>query len=598
MFIEKEKISRQEIKKLSVAINIMLIFIFILLLFVFWNIQVLKNSRYQSLANKNIYKDVELKAPRGLILDRNYKILSENKINFCLFLIRDNIEDIKKSVDFASYVTKIDKKEILRRVEKYKKSQFYMIPLTRNLSLDKVIFIESRSDEFPEFKIDIEPTRAYPNKMIASHILGYISEITSGELAERKDYKLGDYIGKSGIEKKYDTVLNGTKGFRTVVKDNQERIHEVIYEGEPTIGNTVILTIDIELQKYINKLMGNNKGTIGLVDLNTGGILAMVSKPNFNPEFFSKSFSKEEWLALTNDPDNPLHNKFIQGIYSPGSIFKIVISLTGLQEGIIDPSTKVTCWGSVKIYDRLFNCWKEQGHGTMNIYNAIKNSCNVYFYQLGKKLGVDQIARYAKLLGLGGKTKIDLPNEKNGLIPTKAWKLEKLNQMWFPGETISIAIGQGRLNVTPAQALLMTSIVALRGKVPQFHLIKKIEKNGKIIREFEPEFRTVPIKKGNFEILIEGLHKGVNDGGTGRAARVEGLEICGKTGTSQIITKENPDYKELVKQKRFTPHSWFVSFAPRNNPKIALVVFIENGGDAGKVAAPIAAKIYRKYFRE
>ena len=215
-----------------------------------------------------------------------------------------------------------------------------------------------------------------------------------------------------------------------------------------------------------------------------------------------------------------------------------------------------------------------------------------------KKLDIDIIARYAEMMGLGKKTEIDLPNEKSGLVPTKAWKLKNLNEKWFSGETISVSIGHGMLNVTPAQALQMISTVALRGEMPQLHLIKRIEKNGKVVEEFKPIFKKVPIKKENFEIVIKGLYKVVNEGGTGRAAKVEGLDICGKTGTSQIIAKENPEYKKLVKQKRFTPHSWFVSFAPRNDPKVALVVFIENGGDAGIIAAPIAAKIYRKYFRE
>ena len=599
MFIEKDKISREEIKKVSVIINIILIILFVFLFFVFWNIQILKNNQYQSLANKNIYKDVEIKAPRGLILDRNYKILSENKINFSLCMIRENIVDIKKSISFASTVTGIDEKEIIRRIEKYKNfPKFYMIPIKRNLSMDKVIFIESRSDKFPEFKIEIEPTRAYPNKMAASHILGYISEITNEELSERKDYRLGDYVGKSGIEKQYELVLRGSKGFQTVVKDNEERIHEIIYEEKPSIGNTVILTIDINLQKYILDLLGDQKGTVGLVDLNTGGILALVSTPKYNPEFFSSSFRKEEWLAIVNDPDNPLHNKFIQGLYSPGSIFKIIVALTGLEEDVVDTRTRVKCTGAVNIYNRLFNCWKESGHGTMDIYSAIQNSCNIFFYQLGKQLDIDIIARYAEMMGLGKKTEIDLPNEKSGLVPTKAWKLKNLNEKWFSGETISVSIGHGMLNVTPAQALQMISTVALRGEMPQLHLIKRIEKNGKVVEEFKPIFKKVPIKKENFEIVIKGLYKVVNEGGTGRAAKVEGLDICGKTGTSQIIAKENPEYKKLVKQKRFTPHSWFVSFAPRNDPKVALVVFIENGGDAGIIAAPIAAKIYRKYFRE
>jgi penicillin-binding protein 2 len=286
----------------------------------------------------------------------------------------------------------------------------------------------------------------------------------------------------------------------------------------------------------------------------------------------------------------------LQGKYSPGSIFKIVVALAGLQEGVIDSSTISLCPGWVKIYDRVFHCWQSSGHGALNVVGAIKNSCNVFFYRLGKKLDIDVIAKYARWLGLDDKTAVDLPGENKGLIPSEAWKLETLGQKWFPGETISVAIGGGMVNITPIQALRMIGTVALRGQMPQLHLLKQIENNGRVVKVFKSHPHRVPIDKKNFELVIEGLYRVVNDGGTGRAAKVPGLDICGKTGTQQIISKEKPNYHELAKQKRFFPHSWFVSFAPKDNPEIAMVIFIEHGGDAGLVAAPIAAKIYKRIF--
>jgi penicillin-binding protein 2 len=274
------------------------------------------------------------------------------------------------------------------------------------------------------------------------------------------------------------------------------------------------------------------------------------------------------------------------------------MALAGLQENVIDTSVISNCTGAVKIYDRVFQCWQASGHGPLNVVGALKNSCNVFFYRLGKKLDIDVIARYAGWLGLGGITSIDLPNENQGLIPSEAWKLKTLGQKWFPGETISVAIGGGMLTVTPIQALQMISTVALRGERRQLHLLNRIEDNGTVVETFsqEKDLKPVPIDKKNFEIVIEGLYKVVNDGGTGRAARVPGLDICGKTGTQQVISKENPNYRQLVKQKQFKPHSWFISFAPKDNPEIAVVIFVENGGDAGAVAAPLAAKIYKKIF--
>jgi penicillin-binding protein 2 len=601
MYIEKRKLTEDDIRKISTIGRIILVVLFLVLLSVFWIIQVLKNDYYTTLANQNITKDIEIKAPRGFIVDRDYNRLSENKLRFTLFLVREDTQDLEKSIEVASSITGMKKKDITAKIEKYKNYPVsFMIPLEKGLTREEAIYIESRSDELPEFRIEIEPARAYPYKKIASHILGYISELTAEELDKKKKegYKPGDIIGKSGIEKKYEWALRGTKGIRTVAKDNLGRVREVLEEKKPVIGKTVVLTINIELQEYVEKLFKDYNGTVGIVELKTGDILAMVSNPNFNPEFFSGILDPGEWLNLVNDPDKPLHNKFIQGLYSPGSTFKIVVALAGLQENIIDISVISNCTGAVRIYDRTFQCWKGSGHGPLNVVGALKNSCNVFFYRLGKKVDIDVIAQYAWWLGLGNTTVIDLPNENKGLVPTEDWKLKTLGQKWFPGETISVAIGGGMLSITPIQALQMISTVALRGKKCQLHLLKRIEENGTVVETFpqDNDLKPVPIDKKNFEIVIDGLYKVVNNGGTGRAAKVPGLDICGKTGTQQIISKENPNYHQLVKQKQFKPHSWFVSFAPKDNPEVAMVIFVEHGGDAGAVAAPMAAKIYKKIF--
>jgi penicillin-binding protein 2 len=601
MYIEKRKLSEDDIRKISTVGRIILVILFLVLLSAFWIIQVLKNDYFTTLANRNITKDIEIKAPRGFIVDRLYNRLSENKLRFTLFMVREDTQDLEKSIEVAGSITGMKKNDIIAKIEKYKNFPgSFMIPLEKGLPREEAIYIESRTDEMPEFRIEIEPARAYPYKKTASHILGYISELTAEELEEKKNegYKPGDIIGKSGIEKKYEWALRGVKGIRTVAKDNLGRVREVLEEKKPVIGKTVVLTINIELQKYVEELFKDHNGTVGIVELKTGDILAMVSKPNFSPEFFSGILDTEEWLALVNDPDRPLHNKFIQGLYSPGSTFKIVVALAGLQENIIDTSVISHCSGAVRVYDRIFQCWKASGHGSLNVVGALKNSCNVFFYRLGKKLEIDVIAQYAKWLGLGDATLIDLPNENKGLIPTEAWKLKTLGQKWFPGETISVAIGGGMLTITPVQALQMISTVALRGEKCQLHLLKRIEEDGNVVGIFpqNKDIKPAAIDKKNFEIVIDGLYKVVNDGGTGRAARVPGLDICGKTGTQQIISKENPNYRQLVKQKQFSPHSWFVSFAPRDNPEVAVVIFVEHGGDAGAVAAPMAAKIYKKIF--
>ncbi len=601
MYIERQKLSTEDKERISLVASIILVGIFVFLAFVFWNIQVLKNQHYLTLAMQNMVREVELKAPRGLVKDRNGIVISDNKLDFSLFLIREGVEDMEKTISFASAAVNMEPEEVKKVIERYRQFPLsYAIPLKKNLTLGSVVYIKSRSDIHPEFDIDVAPTRAYPLQEECSHILGYISEITVDELkmSRAEGYKAGDVIGRSGIEQQYEDYLRGKKGSRIVVKDNLGTVQQVLQEVKPALGNSVILTIDLVLQTYIEQLMAEHLGTIGVVELSTGGLLALVSKPNYNPDLFTGAMDPEIWRSLLNDPNKPMQNKFTQGLYSPGSVFKIVMALGGLQEGLIQPMSTVDCYGAVKIYDRFFHCWVPSGHGTVNLYDAIKNSCNIYFYQLGKRMDIDIIAGYAEMLGLGGVSDIDLPNEKMGRVPSRAWKQKYLKQKWFPGETISVAIGGGMLSVTPAQVLTMISTVALRGKQPQLHLLKEIQSGDGVTTEFTPTFTRVPIRKENFEAVIEGLYRVVNDGSTGRAARIPGFDICGKTGTQQIISKENPRYKELVKEKQFKPHSWFVSFAPRFKPRFAVVVFVENGGDAGAVAAPLAGKIYRKLFEQ
>ncbi len=601
MYTDRKTLSLEKTKTITIITNIMVILLFIFILFNFWEIQIIKHHHFKLLSQKNIFREIGIKAPRGIIVDRNQTILAENKLDFSLFIFKENIKNLQETIDKAHLITGLDRQSIKSRMRKYEHSgNTIRILIKKNLSLKKVVYIQSRALEFSEFEIEIEPTRTYPYQQYASHILGYVSEISSMELKlnENRNFKLGDEIGKSGIENQYEHFIRGKKGTQVVIKDSFGRIQKQVSEKKPEIGSKIILTIDIELQKYIEDILKPHKGCVGVVELPSGEILSLVSKPNFNPEKFTTLIETKDWNALINDPEKPLHNKFTQGQYSPGSVFKIVMALGGLQEKIITPSTRTFCSGSTWIYNRAFHCWTSFGHSWMNLTDALKNSCNIYFYTLGKKMDINTIGKYARLLGLGKKTRIDLPNEKSGLVPSPAWKASQLNQKWFPGETISVSIGGGLLNVTPVHILQLISTVALKGNLPRLHLIRGIENRGKIAGKFQPRSNKIPVEEKYFDAVIRGLFKVVNDNGTGRAAAVPGLGICGKTGTQQIISKENPDYRRLRKLKRFTPHSWFASFAPLNNPRYAVVVFVEHGGDAGEVAAPIAARIYKKLFQQ
>jgi penicillin-binding protein 2 len=599
MYLSKRKLTPEFVKKAAVVSTALLVVLFMGIFIAFWSVQIVNNEKYRQLALRNITRKVDLPAPRGMIVDRSGTVLAENKINFTLYLVRENVENLEKTIQRASFFSGKSSADIQQIIAKYKKyASFYRIPIKSNLPRGTVIFIQSRQDEFPEFEIDMEPSRTLPLAESAAHVLGYLSEVSEAELnaGAPGEYSLGDAIGRSGIEKQYEAFLKGVKGRQTVIKNNVEKVQQVSTDRQPVIGATVVLTLDIGLQRFIEELLGSESGVVGVVDLRTGGILALVSKPAFDPEIFSQEMAPEEWLAISNDPQKPLQDKFLQGIYSPGSVFKIVMALAGLQEKLISPELTVFCTGSQVFYDRVFHCGNASGHGRVNLFSALEHSCNIFFYNLGRRMDIDTIARYSRLLGLGAASGIDLPSENTGLVPGSAWKLETYHQRWFPGETISVAIGHGSLNVTPVQLLKLIATVALRGRMPTLHLLQRIEKQGRVIREFAPEFRRVPIAEENFEQVIEGLFRVVNLQGTGRAASVPGLDICGKTGTGQIIAKDNPRYKLLTRDKKFMPNSWFVSFAPRVNPRLAMVVLVENGGDAGAIAAPLAGQIYKRYF--
>ncbi len=601
MYLSKRKLTPEFIKRAAILSTVLMVALFTSLFVAFWSIQVVNNEQYRLLAMRNITRTIGLPAPRGLIVDRSGRVLAENRINFTLYLVRENVEDLEKTIQRASFFSGKSVAAIRQVIDKYKNyAMFYRIPVRSNLPQGTVVFIQSRQEEFPEFEIGIEPNRTYPLAQRAAHVLGHMSEVSEAELAglDPGVYRLGDRIGRSGIEKQYEPFLNGAKGKQTVIKNSVEKVQQISDVTQPVIGCTIVLTLDLDLQRAVEDLLGDENGVVGVMDLASGGILALASKPAFDPEAFSREMTDGEWQAIRNDLRNPLQDKFLQGAYSPGSVFKIVMALAGLQEKLITPAHAEFCSGSQAFYGRAFRCWKPGGHGTVNLFTALQDSCNIYFYNLGQRMDIDTIARYARMLGLGEASGIDLPNERTGLVPDSAWKLETFQQRWFPGETISVSIGHGQLNVTPAQLLKLMATVALHGRMPTPHLLQRIERQGKVVREFSPEFKRVDIAAEHFEQVIEGLFRVVNQEGTGRAARVPGVDICGKTGTSQIIAKDNPQYKRLTKEKRFMPHSWFVSFAPRRNPRLAMVVLVENGGDAGAIAAPLAGQIYRRYFAD
>jgi penicillin-binding protein 2 len=567
----------------------------VLALAYYWKVQILEHKKYWGLAEANRTRMRVLAAPRGLVRDRNRWILADNRAAFKVSLVRENVRDPEASYAAIGRLLGIDAGVLRARVEAYKNVQlFEPIVIADGLAADEVAPVESRRLEFPELVVEAEPQRFYPGGSLAAHVLGYLQERTPEEIRAEPAHvlRLGEMVGKTGVEREYDRILRGQDGSVYEVVDSLGRVRGETARESPVMGGDVELTLDSRLQALAEELLDGREGVIIALDPRSGEVLAMASYPTFDPNRFITRFTPGEWTRLMNDPLSPLENRAIRGLYAPGSIFKLVMAMGGLDFGYVSPGTTVFCSGSTEIYGAVKHCWFEPGHGAMNLADAIKNSCNIYFYQLGRRLNIDLIALAAERFGLGTRTGLDLAGEKEGLVPSTAWKSRTLKTPWYPGETISVAIGQGQLQVTPMQIAVLTAAMAMRGAPPRPHLFKagppgsagpdRGAGGGKDPSEF---------KKASFENVIAGMWGSVNDGGTGNGAFVAGLDVCGKTGSTQTMSRESAERLARAGREVKT-HSWFSGFAPRDNPRLVVTVLVEYGGGGGATAAPLAGRIF------
>ncbi|MFW6131338.1 MAG: penicillin-binding protein 2 [Candidatus Aminicenantaceae bacterium] len=576
-------------------IKIIVIVIFIVLIVSFWKIQILDNKEYLRKSESNLLREIVLKAPRGLIKDRNGKILADNVASFKASIIRENCEDLDSSVEQISKLLNMEKTVLEERIMKYESlPEFKPIVVKENLSRKELSILSARQLEYPELVIQTEPKRSYPYNSFASHVLGYLQEITKEELKQDfyKDRRLGDIVGKTGVEKKYESEILGIDGQIVEIVDSLGRKKGERSRREPVRGQDLKLTLDFELQKKSEDLLEGKEGVIIILNPNTGEIYAMASYPDFDPNRFINRFTPEEWKDLTNSPEFPLENRAIRGLYAPGSVFKLTMALSSLDMNVITPKKTFFCRGKAVFYGHPFSCWLEYGHGKIDLISGIQHSCNIYFYNLGKRLGIESISKYAKMLGFGKKTGIDLIDEKKGLFPDETWKKRVRNEPWYPGETISIAIGQGPILVTPVQIAVHTAFIANRGRVITPHLVMT-EGNEKDRLE-KPEW--IDIKNSSFEYVIKGMWKAVNEHGTAKAAMVPEFQICGKTGSTQLVSKETAEKMEK-KDIEIKTHSWFTGFAPKDEPEVVITVLVEYGGWGGETAALLARELFQ-LFRE
>jgi len=571
----------------------------------YWKVQIVDHKKFSGLAEANRTRQRALAAPRGLIRDRKGEILADNRAAFKVSLIRENIKDMESSLVAVGRLLEVDVETLRSRIEQYKDlQQFEPIVIQDGLNSVDVAPIESRRLEFPELVVDAEPQRFYPKGTLAAHVLGYLQERTPEEIRAEPDRaaRAGGMVGKTGVEREYDEILKGEDGKIIEVVDSLGRVRSEKARQNPVQGGDVVLTLDYRLQAMAEEALEGREGVVVALDPQSGEILALTSFPTFDPNRFITRFTPTEWLQLTNDPLSPLENRAIRGLYAPGSIFKLVMSLGGLGFGYVTPDTIVFCSGSTVIYGAVRHCWFVPGHGPMNLADAIKNSCNIYFYTLGRRMGIDMIALAAGRLGLGKKTGVDLTGEKEGLVPSSEWKTRTLKTPWYPGETISVAIGQGQLQVTPLQIAALTALVANRGPGVRPHLFKGAPagvRAGPAADDGEGAAAAAepPFKPAAFENVIAGMWKSVNDGGTGKGAFVEGMGVCGKTGSTQVVSRESAERLSRAGREIKT-HSWFSGFAPRDHPRIVVTVLVEYGGGGGATAAPVARRIFELFNKE
>ncbi len=534
--------------------------------------QIVKGPYYERLSESNRIRLIPIPAPRGDILDRNGASLVSTRPSFNACIVPQEFG--MESIGLLARTLKLTPDEVRERLKKGRSSPFAPCVIARDIDRRTMVRLEEMRSELPGVIVQVEGLRYYPHRAICSHILGYLGKLGPLELRARQKYGYRGkvLVGRTGIEESFDQWLRGEDGGRLVEVDYKGRLERILGDKPPVKGKDLHLTIDIRLQTLAWDLLGRRPGAIILMEPQTGEILAMASRPDYDPNCFVDPKRSDQRFRILEDPRSPLLNRAVMGQYPPGSTFKVAVALTALELDKISPATRRHCDGVYYLGGRPFRCWREDGHGSLNLEEAITYSCNVFFYQVGLMVGVDNLAKMAKYLGYGRPTGIELPGEAKGLVPTKRWKRLTKGKRWYDGETVNFSIGQGYILVTPLQSVRMISVVANGGNLTQPHLVKATG--------VDKEAEKLDILARNIRIVRDGMTKGVSyEGGTGHNAYVPGLAIAAKTGTAEV--------------ERGRSHSWFVGFCPADDPQIAFLVFLEHGGYGSQAAARIAGELIR-----
>ena len=583
------------------GLQYLVIAIFSVLAVSFWVLQIVQGAKFKELADNNHQRTLPLRAPRGMVFDRDGHVLVENRHSYSVSIVREQTKDLPRTIRLVASLLGMDEAAVQEIVDRHRREPTYRpIIVVQDATLAQVAAVAARRLELPDVVVEEVPTRRYPEGM-AAHLFGYVGEVSDAQVARDEELRSGDIVGKAGIEQAYNTLLMGEDGFKQVVVNSigREIPDRPVRIEEPVEGKRLQLTIDADIQRAVEDSFRafGYKGAAVILDPNSGEVLAFTSLPAYDPNAFASGIDHATWSALQSDVLLPLNDRAIQGRYSPGSTFKMAVATAALEEGVISPDFKVYCPGRATFFGRSFKCWKPGGHGTVDLQHAIEQSCNVYFYTIGNMVGIDKIHKWATLLGLGEKTGIDLPNEVQGLVPSPEWKRTNTKDpKWYAGETISVSIGQGAVSLTPVSMAVYMATLANGGTRVTPHLLKAVDEgNGwKPVPAPAPHSQ-VQLKPETVAAIHEGMWMVVNGAGTGGRSRIVGYNVSGKTGTAQVISLEGGRSAAGKTNKDLRDHGWFVFFAPRDNPQIAGVIFAEHA-EHGANAAPIAKQALETFF--
>ncbi len=572
----------------------------VLLLGRLWVLQVLRGEEMAALSENNRIRLRRVPGTRGRVVDRFGRVLIDSEASFDALLVPEDTPDLELTIETLAHFldqSAGDTQAVLDRATG--RPPFQEILVKRDLDWEEVVALETHHLDLPGVSLRITPRRSYPEGPVLAHVLGYVGEVGQEDLADTR-YRAGDLVGKAGLEKAWESYLRGVHGGQQVEVDAFGRELRVLEEAEAIPGNTLVLSIDLDVQRVAEEALGGRAGSVVVIDPRTGEVLAMVSHPSFDPNEFTRGIRSSEWDELIADPRHPLTPRATQGQYPPGSTFKIIVATAALEEGIINPFTRISCSGKIRFGGRDFRCWKQGGHGSLDLHGALVQSCDVFFYQVGQRLGVDTIAEYARAFGLGLETGIKLGHEKAGTIPDSAWKGRRFKQPWYKGETLSVAIGQGYVTATPLQMAQVIAAVAT-GVRYRPRLVQRIEApDGSVMHTFEPEEVARLHVRSTVLAQIQAALRDVVNGarGTGKRAALAGVTVAGKTGTSQVVALAQERVRKTDLAWRQRDHAWFVAYAPAEEPEVAVAALVEHvEGGGGAVAAPVVRDVLEAFFR-